>query len=750
MLLPRHPRNWALAPVAAIIATLSLTPQTSVAAAAAETAGQVTGGSVTWGVKESLRRYVPSGGEAEDGATKLASGEFELPISSGTYDPSSRDLRLELEGTIVFDYAAHTFKFTFRDLSLEISPSSSTLSAEVTTTFYDQVSGAEASSSTASADLVTLDTRRGTRTVTPGVYRWIDLPTALTAQGADLFEATINGVVNRFYAEGEPFDALTINATGDEWPEEAYIDPTWTAPGKEVLVASDSLDGYFFTGGLGAVHDTKRGKVFAAAVEEDGTYSIAILNADTLVEEQRLAIVGYPNGMAVDENTGKLVVRTATSTHPDFRVYEGVTYTGALNVVAPDGNGGYRASWTLQSIPAHASFQPFFDGDGRFVSASNSSISGSRGLLFYDLDAIDTPTDTPAAPAAADDFIAFGSTAITYSGVYDQQSGLIHVVASSAANGIFTVDPTGESGPVKTPLQNGGGVRARLILDGDKLYASRTTGIEVLRLGEDGMPQAETTVALSGAPWSMVLDSATGLLWVESAFTGRIRALDTNDGYTQVASADNLVTESGLSISSLNLVTRPGDVPLVALYAGGSAVIPVSLSELLIISRYTTPAVTTQPNDAEVALEGASYGADGSLSGADPQAVEFTAAASGEPAVEIQWQVQTAYGWEDLVDDDVFSGVTANTLTVSASAASDGTSFRAVFRNTVTDYTGTEVQIGQIATDAASLTVTIVEPEDDEPADGGVIHPDGAITGSPNSTGASTKVTPGIHLAADS
>ncbi|AEE45671.1 glycoside hydrolase family 9 protein [Cellulomonas fimi] len=74
----------------------------------------------------------------------------------------------------------------------------------------------------------------------------------------------------------------------------------------------------------------------------------------------------------------------------------------------------------------------------------------------------------------------------------------------------------------------------------------------------------------------------------------------------------------------------------------------------------TAPVVTRQPVDATVAL-----GADAT----------FTAEASGVPAPTVRWQVRAGRGWKDV------AGATGTTLTVRATARTDGTRYRAVFTN---------------------------------------------------------------------
>ena len=81
--------------------------------------------------------------------------------------------------------------------------------------------------------------------------------------------------------------------------------------------------------------------------------------------------------------------------------------------------------------------------------------------------------------------------------------------------------------------------------------------------------------------------------------------------------------------------------------------------------------------------------------------VTFTVSADGAPTPTLQWQVSTDQGtsWADLTDAAIYSGASAETLTVrSAPEALTGTQYRAVATNIV----------GSAASDSATLAVTEV------------------------------------------
>ena len=97
--------------------------------------------------------------------------------------------------------------------------------------------------------------------------------------------------------------------------------------------------------------------------------------------------------------------------------------------------------------------------------------------------------------------------------------------------------------------------------------------------------------------------------------------------------------------------------------------------ELWSSSATAAPAVTQQPTNQSVSAG---------------QTATFTAAAGGNPAPTVQWQVNSGTGWFDI------GGATAATLAVTTTTADSGKQYRAVFTNTE----------GTATSNAATLTVS--------------------------------------------
>ena len=159
-------------------------------------------------------------------------------------------------------------------------------------------------------------------------------------------------------------------------------------------------------------------------------------------------------------------------------------------------------------------------------------------------------------------------------------------------------------------------------------------------------------------------------------------------------------------------LTTTGARTLTATYAGdGNFTGSTSTGEAHTVNVATqAPQITTQPTDQSV------------CAGAT---ATFSAAASGDPAPTVQWQVSSDNGatWSDL------SGETNATLSVVTSAADNGKQYRAVFSNSA----------GSATTNAATLTVNSAPTISTQPSNqtvnaGQSVSFSAAASGSPTPT----------------
>lgn len=176
----------------------SLAPSTSPSDPGEKPAEGITKGSLTWGLKESFRSYVETGGGAElAGGAKAKNGVYDFPYASGTVDPEGERADAAFGGSVRFTYQAHGIDMKFSDITLDAEGSTGTLTLDVTTPqgTQDDVEFAKLDLSkatyTAKNDLVVLDR----------------VPAAFTAAGAATFA---NDTTGSIYQAGQAIDPVTV------------------------------------------------------------------------------------------------------------------------------------------------------------------------------------------------------------------------------------------------------------------------------------------------------------------------------------------------------------------------------------------------------------------------------------------------------------------------------------------------------------------------------------------------------------
>ena len=143
------------------------------------------------------------------------------------------------------------------------------------------------------------------------------------------------------------------------------------------------------------------------------------------------------------------------------------------------------------------------------------------------------------------------------------------------------------------------------------------------------------------------------------------------------------VTTNILTLTAVTIGLNNNQYRLVATNSVASAT--SAAATLTVNAALGAPVITTQPTNQTVAAGGNA---------------SFTAAASGNPAPTLQWQVSTNGGvtFVDLANAAPYSGVTTGTLTItSVTGGLSGNQYRAVATNSV----------GSTASNAATLTVTV-------------------------------------------
>ncbi|SCL72379.1 HtaA domain-containing protein [Micromonospora peucetia] len=195
----------------AAVAVLGLSAALVGAGPASAAEADITGGTLTWGFKESFRNYVAGGNgnppiAASNGATVNADGTFTFPSTGGTHDAATGATSAGYGGKVVFSYPGHFFSIALANPTIAISGGTAALKADVdlTTTAAEPVSVRQAT-------IATLAVGGGNPAGNAGTVTGTDLAATLTTAGASAF--------NGFYAAGDALDPVSFTfTTGDAGP----------------------------------------------------------------------------------------------------------------------------------------------------------------------------------------------------------------------------------------------------------------------------------------------------------------------------------------------------------------------------------------------------------------------------------------------------------------------------------------------------------------------------------------------------
>lgn len=185
--------------LAAAVAALALSAPPAVA-------DTVTGGSATWGVKESFRNYVQSptaSGQitTSDGANINGDGTFNFQPGSGTFDPVTGKTDAKFRGTVLFTGHAGVLRVQISDPRVVYEGASGVLYADVVS--RDQNTSQDVSYP--GVDFATLNLAGITPTVDGSTASVSNIPAKLTANGAKAFAG--------FYSAGENLDPISLSFT---------------------------------------------------------------------------------------------------------------------------------------------------------------------------------------------------------------------------------------------------------------------------------------------------------------------------------------------------------------------------------------------------------------------------------------------------------------------------------------------------------------------------------------------------------
>ncbi|MET9572095.1 HtaA domain-containing protein [Streptomyces virginiae] len=161
-------------------------------------------GKLTWGVKESFRRYVlgagsitPAGGAAKNGDL------FDFAFGKGELDVAKQKLNASFEGNLRFQYAAHGIDMTFANPRVDTTGRTGTLYVDVK----------NSAGSRTGVAFATLDLSKTDYKTKNGVLSLNAVPAAFTADGAAAFA---NDTTGSMYKAGDAIDPLTFAVAVDK------------------------------------------------------------------------------------------------------------------------------------------------------------------------------------------------------------------------------------------------------------------------------------------------------------------------------------------------------------------------------------------------------------------------------------------------------------------------------------------------------------------------------------------------------
>ncbi|MFI6347104.1 HtaA domain-containing protein [Streptomyces sp. NPDC050560] len=167
----------------------------------ADESGKIYDGALSWGLKESFRAYIKTGGDITvgDGASDNGDG-FDFPYATGTLDADAKKLTAAFDGTARFTYPAHGIDMTFGAPEIEAEGAKGTLKLDVTTP----------EGTDKGVEFATLDLGKASYEADGDVLLLDKVPAALTAAGAAEFT---NDTTGSPYPEGTALDPVTVALT---------------------------------------------------------------------------------------------------------------------------------------------------------------------------------------------------------------------------------------------------------------------------------------------------------------------------------------------------------------------------------------------------------------------------------------------------------------------------------------------------------------------------------------------------------
>ncbi|RFU86098.1 hypothetical protein DY218_13250, partial [Streptomyces triticagri] len=162
-------------------------------------AGDAVDGTLTWGLKESFRKYISTGGEVKTagGAKKAGDDGYTFPYEEAEVDAEAKTVDASFGGSVQFLYKAHGIDMKFGDIRVEAQGAKGTVVLDVTTP----------EGTNDDVEFATLDLSKASYAVKDDVLHLKKVPAAFTADGAEQFA---NETTGSMYKEGDPIDPVDV------------------------------------------------------------------------------------------------------------------------------------------------------------------------------------------------------------------------------------------------------------------------------------------------------------------------------------------------------------------------------------------------------------------------------------------------------------------------------------------------------------------------------------------------------------
>ncbi len=736
-----RPSLFCLLLVAALCCLASFGARTA-SAAPVEIAGAP---DLTWGFKNSWRVYAPAPA-VSGGASLIPGTPYDLgwKFDSGSYDEATRTTVLRYEGS------AHWLKYYYPDFTYLMTPPPGyagpldihlldvTMSDPVITISGDSATiSVEAQSrqlddwlidDLGRVDVAALDVGGVDPTISDGTTTWSGIPAMTTAGSTFVFANN--------YPLGLSIDEVGFSYQGPGGAPDLYEHFDLAGSAKLELATNHVIT----TNGppIGSEYenwdvDPERRIVYYASQhssESGFTHELHAFDLDTLstVGQPMVSTNEFsPRGLVFDSATGRFLY-SSDNEHLDswyrFDKAAGEFKRGLLAHPVPvPADVLYALNWDpfgerIFTIRRHNPDMepdyddPDFDWEAYAEGMTSELLTWKEGAdgtweeAAYPIPDLEAEPEFSAyqsdrAAAAADgSIVVLGSgqvscwpvTELETCGVAAKAPGAYRIVIDDDE---ATVEPIGGGTEIDnmfpanyTGILTGPDGQLTLTREGNGEYPAAVENVFVSAAGEVESEAPVAVGAIGPVFYDYAVDPTDGTVWAGGFKSQRLLAV--RDG--------RVVTDQYFK------ERHPRGGPIVVapdhtLYARTNDGSPAGFggSPSYGFGRFTrvglTATPTAQPQDVSVSLS----------SGQASKAVSFTAAATGEPAPLLQWQVKKpgSTRFADIVD------ATGGTLSVSAQAGMGGSQYRAIFTNAA----------GRVASETASLAVAYAPRVSFEPPD---------------------------------